>query len=160
MLKIRLQRTGRRNNPSYRVVVIESSVAVRKGKSVEVLGTHDTVRKVTSLRNDRIAHWIAQGAQVSDTMHNILVTNGVIEGVKVNALPKKRPIVQQEEETDASADSGASDESSDTGEAASPEAEQTDADDEKESSPPVAEQTDADAETEPSSSPDTPSAER
>ena len=97
MLKIRLQRTGRRNNPSYRVVVIESAAAAKKGKPVEVLGVYDTVRKTTTLRNDRIMHWIARGAQTSDTMHNILVTNGVIEGVKWNVLPKKQAPVKEQD---------------------------------------------------------------
>ena len=98
MLKIRLQRIGRRNNPSYRVVVVDSQAAAKKGKPVELLGTHDTIRKTTSLNNERILHWISQGAQVSDTMHNILIKNGVIEGVKINVLPKKSPVVKESKE--------------------------------------------------------------
>ena len=77
MLTIRLQRIGRRNNPSYRVVVVESKSAVKKGKPVEILGFHDTIRKQTELKSDRIQHWISQGAQVSDTMHNVLVKHGI-----------------------------------------------------------------------------------
>lgn len=110
MLKIRLQRIGRRNNPSYRVVVVDSTTAAKKGKPVELLGTHDTVRKQTSLNNERILYWMSQGAQVSDTMHNILIKNGVIEGVKINVLPKKNPIKKEESdesvaETSAGAES-------------------------------------------------------
>ena len=101
MLTIRLQRIGRRNNPSYRVVVIESSVAAKKGKPVELLGQHDPIRKNTILKKDRILHWIGQGAQTSDTMHNILIRNGVIEGVKKNVLPKKNPIVKANTEGSA-----------------------------------------------------------
>ena len=100
MLKIRLQRIGRRNNPSYRVVVVDSRAAAKKGKPVELLGTHDTIRKTTSLNNERIKYWMSQGAQVSDTMHNILIKNGVIEGVKINVLPKKSPIVKKKEGAD------------------------------------------------------------
>ena len=102
MLKIRLQRIGRRNNPSYRVVVVNATAAARKGKPVELLGTHDTIRKTTSLNNERILYWISQGAQVSDTMHNILIKNGVIEGVKINVLPKKSPITKEKEDATAS----------------------------------------------------------
>ena len=80
MLKIRLQRIGRRNDPSYRVVVVESTVAAKKGMPVELLGTHDAVRKKTVLKGDRIQHWIAKGAQVSDTMNNILITNRCYPG--------------------------------------------------------------------------------
>lgn len=97
MLKIRLQRIGRRNNPSYRVVVVDSATAAKKGKPVELLGTYDTIRKTTSLNNERILYWLSTGAQVSDTMHNILIKNGVIEGVKVNALPKKSPVTKEKD---------------------------------------------------------------
>ncbi len=97
MLKIRLQRIGRRNNPSYRVVVVDSRSAAKKGKPVELLGTHDAIRKTTALDDERVKYWISQGAQVSDTMHNILIKNGVIEGVKVNVLPKKSPVTKEEE---------------------------------------------------------------
>ena len=103
MLKIRLQRIGRRNNPSYRVIVIESTVAARKGRPVEILGTYDTIRKETNLKKDRITHWISNGAQVSDTMHNLLIKNGVLEGVKRNVLPKKSPI-NKEQQDDSVAD--------------------------------------------------------
>ena len=104
MLKIRLQRIGRKNNPSYRVVVVDSKMAVKKGKPVELLGTYDTIRKMTVLNKERITYWISKGAQVSDTMHNILVVNGVIKGVKRNALPKKTP-VQKEQKDEATEDS-------------------------------------------------------
>ena len=99
MLKIRLQRIGRRNNPSYRVVVIDSATAAKKGKPVELLGTYDTIRKTTSLNNERILYWLSTGAQASDTMHNILIKNGIIEGVKVNTLPKKSPITKKKDDS-------------------------------------------------------------
>ena len=102
MLKIRLQRIGRRNNPSYRVVVIDSATAAKKGKPVELLGTYDTIRKTTALNNERILYWLSTGAQVSDTMHNILIKNGVLEGVKVNALPKKKPVTKKKDDGDTS----------------------------------------------------------
>lgn len=98
MLRIRLQRIGRRNDPTYRVVVVESSVAAKKGVPVELLGIHDVLRKKTTLNKERITHWLGQGAQPSDTMHNVLITNGVMTGKKRNVLPKKTPVVKQSEE--------------------------------------------------------------
>ena len=106
MLKIRLQRIGRRNNPSYRIVVVDSRAAAKKGKPVEALGVHDTIRGVTSIDKNRVIHWISRGAQVSDTMHNILIVNGVIQGVKKNVLPKKHPI-RKEGDTKETAESAA-----------------------------------------------------
>ena len=61
-----------------------------------MLGTYDTLRKQVDLKKERINHWVSVGAQVSDTVHNILLTNGVIEGVKRNTLPKKQPIPKNE----------------------------------------------------------------
>ena len=98
MLKIRLQRIGRRNNPSYRVVVVDSATAAKKGKPVELLGTYDTIRKTTVLHNERIAYWLSTGAQMSNTMRNILIKNGVIEGVKVNVLPRKSPVKKKKDD--------------------------------------------------------------
>ena len=106
MLRIRLQRIGRRNDPSYRVVVVESAAAAKKGVPVELLGLHDTVRKKTSLNKDRVTHWLSKGARPSDTMHNILVANGVIQGVKRNVLPKKSPTVKDEASDETTAGGG------------------------------------------------------
>lgn len=116
MLKIRLQRIGRKNNPSYRVVVVDSTTAAKKGKPVELLGTYDTIRKTTELNNERILYWLSTGAQASDTMHNILIKNGVIEGVKINTLPRKKPITKEKDtkDTDQAKSAADSTEASDT----------------------------------------------
>lgn len=52
-----------------------------------------------TLDGERIKYWISNGAQVSDTVHNILVGQKIIEGKKINVLPKKSPIVKEVEET-------------------------------------------------------------
>jgi len=92
MLAIRLQRIGKKNRPSYRVVVSEKKRDLY-GKHNEILGNYDPVAnpKVTNLKADRIKHWMDQGAQPSATVHNLLVTQGIIEGKKVKAwAPKKK----------------------------------------------------------------------
>ena len=92
MLKIRLQRVGRKHDPSYRVILTDARQGPKSGKFIEILGFYDAVRKVKKIKADRVKHWISNGAQVSDTVHNILVSEKVIEGKKVNVLPKKTPI--------------------------------------------------------------------
>jgi ribosomal protein S16 len=93
MLKIRLQRTGRKHEPTFRVVLTDSKNGPKSGKFLEILGSYDARRNdETQLKKERIQHWIAQGAQVSDTVHNLLVTHTVIAGEKINVLPKKTPI--------------------------------------------------------------------
>jgi len=93
MLKIRLQRVGRKNDPSFRLVVIESTNAAKKsGRFAEVLGSYDARHGEPQIKADRVKHWIGMGAQVSDTVHNLLIKKGVIEGKAKNPLPKKTAI--------------------------------------------------------------------
>ncbi len=89
MLKIRLQRVGKKNDPSFRLVLIEHKVAARSGKAKEVLGFHDFRKDGTVINKERVTYWLGHGVQLSDTAHNLLVTNKVIEGKKKNVLPKK-----------------------------------------------------------------------
>ena len=98
MLKIRLQRVGRKHDPSYRVILTDKRQGPKSGKFIEVLGFYDAVRKVKKIKAERVKHWIANGAQVSDTVHNILVSEKVIESKKVNVLPKKTPIKKEVKE--------------------------------------------------------------
>jgi small subunit ribosomal protein S16 len=97
MLKIRLTRIGRKNDPTFRVVVTNSQNSTKAGKHTELLGTYNPKTKQTVLDADRIVYWISQGAQVSDTMHNLLINKKIIEGKKINVLPKKSPIVTEKE---------------------------------------------------------------
>jgi small subunit ribosomal protein S16 len=95
MLIIRLQRVGRKHDPSFRVIVTRSTNSAKTGRVLEVLGSHNPKTKMTELKADRIKEWIANGAQVSDTMRNMFITKGIMTGKKVNSLPKKRPIVSE-----------------------------------------------------------------
>ena len=98
MLKVRLQRVGRKNDPSFRVVVTDSRRGPKSGNYIENLGSYSPRAKSLSLNSDRIKHWIAMGAQVSDTVHNLLVKEKVIDGKAINVLPKKSPIVKKDKE--------------------------------------------------------------
>lgn len=97
MLMIRLQRVGRIHEPTFRVVLVDSKRSTKSGQALEVLGNHDTrkVKNNSNVNADRIKYWISKGAQLSDTMRNLLITKKVITGKKVNALPKKRPIKKE-----------------------------------------------------------------
>ncbi len=86
---IRLQRIGRKNEPSFRLVLTDSKNSTKSGKFLEILGSHNFRKDGTILKADRIKHWMSVGAQVSDTAHNLLLSNKVITGKKKNVLPKK-----------------------------------------------------------------------
>ena len=89
MLKIRLQRTGRTNDPSYRVVVTEHTNSPKSGRAVEKVGTYNPKSKERTLDAERIKYWLSKGAKASGTMHNMLISAGIISGKKMNVLPKK-----------------------------------------------------------------------
>jgi small subunit ribosomal protein S16 len=96
MLKIRLQRVGKKHEPVFRVVICDSKNGVKSGKNLEILGAYDAREKnETKINKERAAYWISQGAQVSGTVHNVLVDMGVIKGKKINVLPKKTAPVKE-----------------------------------------------------------------
>ena len=97
MLKIRLQRIGRKNDPSFRAVLTDSKNSTKSGKFLEIVGTYNTKAGVANFEADRIKHWISKGSQLSDTMHNFLVHQKVIEGKKINVLSKKKPTLKKKE---------------------------------------------------------------
>jgi len=96
MLKIRLQRVGRKHEPSFRLVITDSKNSTKSGRSLEVLGNYDARHgEKASFDADRIKYWLSKGAQASGTVHNILVTKKIIEGKKVNVLPLKNKIEKE-----------------------------------------------------------------
>ena len=100
MLKIRLQRIGRKNDPAFRVVLTDSKNSAKSGKFLEILGTYNPKMGEKNLITERIKYWMSQGAKCSDTIHNFLVHDKVIEGKKINVLPKKT-VPKKEETTEA-----------------------------------------------------------
>ncbi len=94
MLKIRLQRVGRVHQPVFRLVLTDSKNATKSGKSLEILGNYDARSAESStFKTDRIVHWISKGAQVSPTVHNLLINKKVISGKKINTLETLKKVV-------------------------------------------------------------------
>lgn len=89
MLTIRLTRVGKKKEPSFRVVVVESKRKPQTGNYLEMVGSYDARSDRVELNAERIKYWIGMGATVSDTLHNLLISNKIIEGKKINVLPKK-----------------------------------------------------------------------
>lgn len=85
-VKIRLARTGRKNVSRFRIVAIDGPNQ-RDGKFLEILGNYDPQKtpKQFTVDTERVAHWIAKGAQVSETIYNLLKQDRYFEkqeGVK------------------------------------------------------------------------------
>ncbi len=89
MLKIRLQRFGRKHEPTFRVVLTDSKNSTRSGRFKEILGSYDPRKTTEKFNTERIKHWLSMGASPTGTVHNLLIKENIIEGKKVNVLPKK-----------------------------------------------------------------------
>ena len=108
MLKIRMQRTGRINMPSYRIIVVEHTESPKTGNFVDKVGTYNPKSKERVLDTERIKHWLSVGAQPSATVHNMLVSLGIITGKKINVLPAyKAPAEAAAAEAQAEAEKAA-----------------------------------------------------
>ena len=75
-VSIRLRREGAKNRPYYKVVVADSR-SPRDGKFIEIIGTYDPKKPDhnSTLKLDRIEHWISKGAQPSDTVRSLIKKN-------------------------------------------------------------------------------------
>jgi len=77
--RIRLKRLGRRNRPFYRIIVIDSRKR-RDGAAIEEVGWYDPILKKDknfTLEEDRILHWLSQGAQPTDVVKNMMTKTGL-----------------------------------------------------------------------------------
>src|SRR3989339_1079392 len=97
MLKIRLQRIGRKNDPAFRAVLTDSKNSTKSGKFLEIVGTYNPKSGDTSFKAERIKYWLSKGAKLSDTMHNFMAHQKVIEAKKINVLPRKKPTKKRKE---------------------------------------------------------------
>lgn len=91
MLMIKFSRKGKKNQPFFRIIILEKSKDPW-GDFLEDLGFFNPLTKKVSLKVDRIKHWISKGAQPTGSVHNLLVKEGVIKAdkVKVTKIHKKK----------------------------------------------------------------------
>lgn len=89
MLKIRLQRTGRKNRPAYRVVVCEHTAPI-KGAFIENVGHYDPLKKECLLKQERIDYWKSVGAKASETVESLIEKGGKVEQKTRNRIGKRK----------------------------------------------------------------------
>jgi len=80
MVKIRLRRTGKKKQPSYRVVVADSR-APRDGRFIETIGHYNprTDPPTVQIKEDRALYWLSQGAQLTDAVARLLRNKGTLD---------------------------------------------------------------------------------
>ena len=88
MVRIRLRRTGKTKQPSYRVVVADQR-SPRDGKFIEIIGHYNPIRqpKVLEIKADRARYWLGVGAQPSETVAKLL-QRANITGADGKPLPE------------------------------------------------------------------------
>lgn len=100
MLKIRLLKVGRKNDAYYRIVVSPKGTAPRGGKFLEIVGNYSPRVKTLALKKERILYWLSMGAKCSDTVHNLLVRENIINEPKRKikiAKPVEKPAEKPKE---------------------------------------------------------------
>ena len=87
---IRLSRVGRANDPSFRLVVTDKRNPTKSGKFLEILGSYNARAGKAQLDKERIAHWLTQGIQLTETVRNLLISHKLVEGRKKLSTSKKK----------------------------------------------------------------------
>jgi small subunit ribosomal protein S16 len=93
MLTIRFNRVGKKNRAAFRIALQEKTKAPNR-KHVEMLGSYDPHSKVAVIKKERVLYWISMGAETSESVHNLLVKEGVVEGKK-RAIKMEKPAVKE-----------------------------------------------------------------
>ena len=80
MVKIRLRRMGAKKAPFYRIVVADSRYP-RDGRFIEEIGYYNPMTEPADIKIDaeKAKQWMANGAQPTDTVKNLLKKSGAIE---------------------------------------------------------------------------------
>ena len=88
-VKLRLKRMGAKQKPFYRLIVADSR-SPRDGRFIETVGTYDPIKADNNItvKEDRIAYWLDNGAQPTDTVKSILSKSGVWATYKNSKVKK------------------------------------------------------------------------
>ncbi len=80
MVRIRLRRVGLRHQPSYRVVVADKE-SPRDGRFLEIIGSYNprTEPFTLEVKEDRVYHWMSQGAQPSESLEKLFKSTGIMD---------------------------------------------------------------------------------
>ena len=95
MLTIRLFRVGKKNQPSFKIVVTDKRRPPKAGRFVEEVGFYNSRTKEKVLKPERIKYWLSVGAIPSPTIHNLFIAEKIIEAKKISVHKKSKnpPIV-------------------------------------------------------------------
>lgn len=78
MLKLRLKRNGRKRQPSYRLVIMEST-SRRNGRPVDEVGYYNPITKESYINQEKIVKWLNYGVQPTQTVFQLLKKSNLIQ---------------------------------------------------------------------------------
>jgi len=117
MLVIRFLRVGKKNQPSFKIVITDKRWSARAGRFVVEVGFWNPLKKEKVLKPERIKYWLSVGAKPSPTVFNLLISEKIIEGKKIPVHKKAKKF----EEDKSSSRPSPSKEGSEKGEKPAPE---------------------------------------
>jgi small subunit ribosomal protein S16 len=84
VVRMRLMRMGKKKQPMYRVVVVDSR-APRDGRYIEQIGRYEPLHdpSIVEIDNERAADWLSKGASPSETVEKLLNISGAMNTMKV-----------------------------------------------------------------------------
>jgi small subunit ribosomal protein S16 len=103
MLMIRLQRIGRKNDPSFRIIVTDKRESTTSTRFADIVGTYQPKAGTIEIDAEKVTKWLKNGAKASPTVHNMLVTKKIIDAKKINVLPKNKIVAALKVEADKKA---------------------------------------------------------
>ncbi len=97
MISIKLRPVGKRKQISYRIVVLPKKSKL-VGKYIDDLGWYNPHTNKFSISSEKAKKWIANGAQPTDTVHNILIDAKIVDGpkIKLHKKSKQEPVAPSE----------------------------------------------------------------
>lgn len=90
---IRLQRTGKRGQAYFRVIIAEHTKKP-KGKVLELLGNYNPHQKELKVDKERVEYWMSKGAGISPTVNNLMVNFKVWDRPKMESWRSKKKAAQ------------------------------------------------------------------
>lgn len=100
---IRLQRIGRKNDPSFRIIVTDKRESTSSTRFADIVGTYQPKAGTIEIDAEKVTKWLKNGAKASPTVHNMLVTKKIIDAKKINVLPKNKIVAALKVEADKKA---------------------------------------------------------
>lgn len=92
MLVIRFFRIGKKNQPSFKIILTDKRKPPRGGRFVEEVGFWNPLTKEKILKAERIKYWLSKGAKPSNSVYNLLIKEKILKGKKIPVHKKKKTL--------------------------------------------------------------------